>query len=75
MRVLFAIGCNLYEHATQLGGAERDAQRIYGALIRPEIGEYDVYRSRILLSPTFDEVRKAIELNLGSKEKYLTQFS
>jgi hypothetical protein len=59
MRVLFAIGCNLYEHATQLGGAERDAQRIYGALIRPEIGEYDVYRSRILLSPTFDEVRKA----------------
>lgn len=61
MRVLFAIGCNSYEHADQLNGAERDAQRIFDALIRPEVGEYDVNRSCLLLSPTYDVVRQALE--------------
>ena len=61
MRVLFVIGCNFYEHAGQLEGAERDAQRIFDALIRPDVGEYDVIRSRLLLSPSYDAVRQALK--------------
>lgn len=61
MRVLFAIGCNSYEYADQLNGAERDAQRIFDALIRPELGDYDINRSCLLLSPTLDDVRRALK--------------
>lgn len=58
MRVLFAIGCNQYIHANQLTGAEADAQRIFGALMRPEIGQYDETRSKLLLSPSLEQVRQ-----------------
>jgi hypothetical protein len=51
-RALIAIGCNTYDYLQPLEGAEADARRIYDALIRPEIGEYDPAHSRILLSPT-----------------------
>jgi Caspase domain len=61
VRVLFAIGCNSYEHADQLNEAEHDAQRIFDALIRPELGNYDLNRSRLLLSPTLDEVRSTLK--------------
>lgn len=57
MRVLLAIGCNTYEHASQLEGAEADAQRMFNALMRPEVGQYDVARSKLLLSPSLEQVR------------------
>lgn len=61
MRVLLAIGCDSYDHANLLHGAERDAQRMYDLLIRTEVGEYDANRSRILLSPTYSDVREALK--------------
>lgn len=60
MRVLLAIGCNAYDHADQLTGAEADAQRIFGALMRPEVGQYDEARSRLLLSPSLEQVRQCL---------------
>jgi Caspase domain len=60
MRVLIAIGCNAYEHQTPLNGAEADAQRMFDALIRPELGDYDPTRSKLLLSPSTTEVREAL---------------
>lgn len=60
MRVLLAIGCDLYNHAGKLDGAERDAQRMFGALIQPQVGDYDPGRSRLLLSPSYDEVRQVL---------------
>lgn len=60
MRVLFAIGCDFYDHVDLLHGAERDARRIYDLLVRPEVGGYDTNRSRLLLSPTYSDVREAL---------------
>lgn len=60
MRVLVAIGCNAYESADQLTGAERDAQRMFGVLMRPEVGQYDEARSRLLLSPSMEQVRQCL---------------
>jgi Caspase domain len=60
MRVLLSIGCDTYDHADQLNGAESDAQRIYDLLIRADVGGYDTERSRLLLSPTYNDVREAL---------------
>jgi Caspase domain len=60
MRVLVSIGCNAYDHTSELTGAELDAQRMFDSLLRPEIGQYDVGRSRLLLSPTLDQVRQCL---------------
>lgn len=60
MRILISIGCNAYSHASTLHGAEGDATRIFDALIRPEIGDYDPAKSHLLLSPTLDELRAAL---------------
>ncbi|WP_165190398.1 caspase family protein [Caulobacter soli] len=60
MRVLIAIGCNAYDHQNPLTGAEGDAQRIFDTLTRPELGDYDRARSRLLLSPSSGEVRNAL---------------
>jgi len=66
MRILISIGCNLYDDANTLTGAETDAQRIFDALVRPEVGDYDSNRSRLLLSPSIDEVRTALREALFS---------
>jgi hypothetical protein len=60
MRVLIAIGCNSYEHHDPLNGAETDAQRMFDALVRPELGDYETARSKLLLSPSIAEVRGAL---------------
>ncbi len=60
-RVLLAIGCNYYDHLDHLGGAEADAQQLFEALIRPEVGDYEQVTSKILLSPTADEVKVALK--------------
>jgi len=59
-RALLAIGCDAYEHLNPLTGAEGDARGIFEALIRPEVGDYDAALSRLLLSPTLQEVRDAL---------------
>lgn len=61
MRALLAIGCDQYDHSTQLEGAERDAQRVFDALTRPEVGEYDPTRSQLLLSPSYEQFRQALK--------------
>lgn len=60
MRVLLAIGCNEYNEADRLTGAESDAQRIFDALVSTQSPWYDAGRSRLLHSPTLDEVRAAL---------------
>lgn len=60
MRVILAVGCNVYQYANPLGGAENDARRIFEALIREEVGDYAQHCSKLLLSPTIDQVREAI---------------
>jgi hypothetical protein len=60
MRILIAIGCNAYDYVGSLTGAESDAQRMFDTLIRPELGDYDPFRSTLLLSPSIDEVRQAL---------------
>jgi uncharacterized caspase-like protein len=60
VRVLLAIGCNEYNEADQLTGAELDAQRIFDALLSAESPWYDVDRSRLLRSPTLQEVRAVL---------------
>jgi hypothetical protein len=72
--VLLAIGCNEYEECTELNGAEGDAKRIFAALVRANVGWYDDTRSRLLLSPTLDEVRKALR-DLLFKSKAIETFT
>lgn len=66
MRVLLAIGCNDYESATTLDGAEADATRMFQALANLENGWYDGAHSRLLLSPTLDQARLALREMLFS---------
>ncbi len=61
MRILLAIGCNKYDHESPLEVAESDAERVFKALLRPEIGDYDAAHSELLLSPTLDEIRGALK--------------
>src|SRR3954470_3716302 len=68
-RSLLAVGCNAYDHMYSLDGAETDANNIYNSLIRPEVGEYDVEYSRILLSPTLNALRDVIREVLFGGEK------
>ncbi|MDO9486897.1 MAG: caspase family protein [Sphingomonadaceae bacterium] len=59
-RVLLAIGCDAYAELKPLKGAEADAAAIYELLIQPEVGDYDVGTSRLLHSPTLQQVRDAL---------------
>lgn len=59
-RALLAIGCDDYSELNPLTGAEADAAAIFELLIQPQIGDYDVGRSRLLKSPTLQEVRLAL---------------
>jgi hypothetical protein len=69
MRVLVSIGCDAYENADTLAQAERDARRVFDTLIRPEVGDYDPHRSRLVLSPSLEELKAALlEALFGSAE-------
>lgn len=59
-RALIAIGCDHYDHIDPLSGAVADARDVFDTLMRPEVGDYDGARSRLLLSPTLHEVREAL---------------
>jgi len=67
-RALLAIGCNSYSYMTPLHGAEADATKIHASLMRPEVGDYDAARSRLLLSPNLAQVRETLlEVLFGSE--------
>jgi len=66
LRLLLAIGCDAYDGAATLSGAEHDALRVFEALTKETVGDYDPVRSQLLLSPTSDEVRAAIRQVLYS---------
>ncbi len=68
-RGLIVVGCNGYDYMDVLEGAEGDAERVYNALMRPEIGEYDPKHSRILLSPTLSTLRDSIREVLFTGER------
>lgn len=72
MRVLIAIGCNSYDHNKSLTGAEDDAKRIFSALLRPEVGQYDENKSRLLLSPSIQQVRDCLRKVLFDTTKIET---
>ncbi len=76
MRVLLAIGCNDYKDADPLNGAELDAQQVFHALVSRKLPWYDPDRSRLLLSPTLDEVRAVLRdiLFNGPKIETFTLF-
>lgn len=62
-RVLLSVGCDSYTADTQYGdlfGAEADARRVYEALVAPN-GDYDSVASKLLLSPTSDELDGQID--------------
>jgi hypothetical protein len=67
-RALLAIGCNTYDHLNSLACAEADADALFGLLIEPSIGDYDAVRSRLLLSPTLQDVRAALATMLFDGE-------
>ena len=70
-RALLAIGCNAYDHLNSLSCAEEDADAIFELLIEPSIGDYDGARSRLLLSPTLQDVRAALATMLFEGEALL----
>lgn len=61
MRALLAIGCDSYDHVTPLSGAERDADRVFSALLSANLPFYDANRSTLLRSPCTDAVRLALK--------------
>ena len=60
MRLLLSVGCNNYDYAGNLGGAENDARSIFDALVGGETHQYDSRRSMLLLSPTSEGFRRAL---------------
>lgn len=62
MRILLSIGCDtyLYPPLTALNGAENDAARIFNHLVTAGWGDYDPTHSKLLRSPTLQQVRDAI---------------
>jgi len=66
-RLLIAIGCNDYDYLQPLRGAENDARRIYATLLDPSIGFYGQYGSRLLLSPTSEEVIHVLRSALSNR--------
>lgn len=61
MRALLAIGCDFYDDVTPLSGAERDADRVFSALLNANIPFYDANRSTLLRSPCTDVVRLTLK--------------
>lgn len=59
-RALIAIGCNTYDHAPSLQGAEADARRVFEALTTGANASYSAADSRLLMSPTLDELQATL---------------
>ena len=63
MKILIAIGCDnySYDNVQNLFAAENDAKAIFDALVNCEDSIYDEAASFLLLSPTSEEIKAAIE--------------
>jgi hypothetical protein len=59
-RVLFCVGCDAYDNVQPLKGAEKDARRMFEALTDTDKGAYARERSRLVLSPTLEELRSEL---------------
>ena len=53
--ILIAVGCDTYDNALRLHGAENDAQRIFSLLTDVKHGFCDPVRSALILSPSLCE--------------------
>ena len=75
MKLLLSVGCNSYEHLDPLHGAERDAEHIYDLLVKGD-GDYDAQHSRLLLSPSLQELKSALDeiFSVASPVDVLTFF-
>lgn len=60
-RVLISIGCNQYTKISPLTGAENDAKKIFELLIDPKFGDYERSCSRLLSSPTLNDINEAFK--------------
>lgn len=60
-RILLCIGCDAYDFLDQLNGAQHDASEVFSTLTDPVYGDYPSSTSRLLLSPTLNEVFIAID--------------
>lgn len=62
MRVLLALGCDHYDYEPlgRLNGAENDAAAVFDHLVTNGWGAYDKACSRLLRSPTLEEVQKEV---------------
>jgi Caspase domain len=61
-RVLISVGCNSYDDGRFCGlsGAEADAAAIFERLVTQKLGQFEDARSKLLLSPSLEDVRSAI---------------
>lgn len=66
-RVLFAIGCDSYQHLDQLTGAENDATQVQAALVGANAAAYET--TFLLRSPTFSELRDQLSQLSTAGEK------
>ena len=67
-RVALVVGCNDYQALDQLHGAEKDAQDFFATVCSPVLGGYDVAASKLLLSPSLEEIRTAISETLFDQQ-------
>jgi len=68
MRITLCVGCDRYDYASPLNGAEHDAARTYELLIDDQYGAYDRGRSRLVRSPTVAELKEVLGQLLYSGE-------
>lgn len=67
-RLLISVGCNQYQHLPELHGAEEDARAIH-EMLTGAIGEYDLDASRLLISPTIQELRDTFDAVLFAHQQ------
>ncbi|MGO8369074.1 caspase domain-containing protein [Rhizobium ruizarguesonis] len=68
MRIVIAVGCDTYEKPPleTLSGAENDAKEVFNHLVADGFGESSTKDSRLLLSPSMDDLRSAVATVLFS---------
>src|SRR4051812_5117888 len=74
MRILLSVGCKDYWQASQLRGAIKDAESVFASLVGNEEHQYDPVRSKLLLSPTAEQLRTTLSDVLYSN-KDITVFT
>jgi hypothetical protein len=60
MRILLSVGCDDYQHTSKLSGAVKDAKSVFSTLVGNQEHQYDVARSKLLISPNAQQLRSAL---------------